>query len=261
MGMGSSTRFALGIHLLTALAANPGKVLCSEDIADSVNTNPVVVRRLFALLTAAGLARARLGQGGGFELARPASDITLLDIFAALEKTDLFAAPRSPPSASCRVGAHILPVLHEPTARAVRALRTDLSRTTVSDIASAVLARNNKARKTETPSSRKPRSTRYCVTVMGINERLAGRRRMLGDVYTIADMPVWDWGRGAAKLLGPGTWSKMTNLKRLIDEVNARPAVARVDNLKERHAFKQESMRGAAPSVRASHPKGELDQR
>jgi DNA-binding IscR family transcriptional regulator len=118
MGMGSSTRFAVGIHLLTALAANPGKVLCSEDIADSVNTNPVVVRRLFALLTAAGLARARLGQGGGFKLGwRPASNITLLDIFAALEKTDLFGAPRSPPSASCRVGAHILPVRREATAR------------------------------------------------------------------------------------------------------------------------------------------------
>jgi GST-like protein len=78
---------------------------------------------------------------------------------------------------------------------------------------------------------------------MGINDRLAGRRPMLGDVHTIADMPVWGWGRGAAKLLGPETWSKMTNLKRLIDEINARPALARVDKLKERHAFKQESMR------------------
>jgi GST-like protein len=53
-------------------------------------------------------------------------------------------------------------------------------------------------------------------------------------------MSVWGWGRGVANLLGPETWSKMTNLKRLIDEINARPAVARVDKLKERHAFKQE---------------------
>jgi GSH-dependent disulfide-bond oxidoreductase len=73
-----------------------------------------------------------------------------------------------------------------------------------------------------------------------INDRLAARKYMLGDVYTIADMSVWGWGRGAANLLGPETWSKMTNLKRLIDEINARPAVARVDKLKERHAFKQE---------------------
>jgi DNA-binding IscR family transcriptional regulator len=83
--MATSTRFAVGAHLLTALAVNPGKVLRSEDVADSANTNPVVVRRLFSLMTTAGLIRARLGPGGGFELARPASDITLRDVFAALE--------------------------------------------------------------------------------------------------------------------------------------------------------------------------------
>ena len=149
--MGMSTRFAVGVHLLTALAANPGKILRSEDVADSVNTNPVVVRRLFSQLTTAGLVRARLGHGGGFELARPASDITLLEIFTALEKLDPFAAHPSP-SASCPVGAHILPVLHEATSRAVAALHTELSRTTVGDIASAVLARNCEARKTKTPS-------------------------------------------------------------------------------------------------------------
>jgi GST-like protein len=63
---------------------------------------------------------------------------------------------------------------------------------------------------------------------------------MLGDVYTIVDMSVWGWGRPAQSLLGAETWSKMTNVKRLFDEINARPAVARVDKLKDRHAFKQE---------------------
>jgi Rrf2 family protein len=159
IGMGMSTRFAVGVHLLTALAASPGKILRSEDVADSVNTNPVVIRRLFSQLTAAGLVRARLGHGGGFELARPASDITLLEIFTALEKPDLFVAHRSP-SAACPVGAHILPVLHEATARAVVALQRELSRTTVAEIAGAVLARNSEARKTKTPSSRSRRIQR-----------------------------------------------------------------------------------------------------
>ena len=154
-----STRFAVGVHLLTALATNSGKILRSEDVADSVNTNPVVIRRLFSQLTAAGLVRARLGHGGGFELARPASDITLLEIFTALEKPDLFAAHRSP-SASCPVGAHILPVLREATAPAVGALQRELSRTTVADIASAVVARNNEAGKARMPSSRRRRIRR-----------------------------------------------------------------------------------------------------
>jgi Rrf2 family protein len=108
--MATSTRFAVGVHLLTALAANSGKILRSEDVADSANTNPVVVRRLFSLMTSAGLIRARLGPGGGFELARPAEEITLRDVFTALESGELFTEHRSPPSASCRVGAHILPV-------------------------------------------------------------------------------------------------------------------------------------------------------
>ena len=143
--MGTSTRFAVGVHLLTALAASPGKAVRSEDIAESASTNAVVVRRLFSLMTTAGLIRARLGPGGGFELARPPSDITLRDVFAALESGELFTEHRSPPSASCPVGAHILPVLREATAPAVEALEQELSRTTIADIAAAVLARSDEA--------------------------------------------------------------------------------------------------------------------
>ena len=156
--MGTSTRFAVGVHLLTALAANPGKVLRSEDVADSANTNPVVVRRLFSLMTAAGLIRAQLGPGGGFELARPASDMTLRDVFTALESGELFTEHRSPPSASCPVGANILPVLREATAPAVEALREELARTTIADIASAVLARSNEARSRRTQSRERRRT-------------------------------------------------------------------------------------------------------
>jgi Rrf2 family protein len=151
--MGTSTRFAVGVHLLTALAANPGKVLRSEDVAESANTNPVVVRRLFSLMTNAGLIRARLGPGGGFELARPASAITLRDVFAALESGEFFTEHRSPPSASCPIGAHILPVLRAATAPAVDALGKELSRTTIADIARAVLARSKEAESARTQPS------------------------------------------------------------------------------------------------------------
>ncbi len=127
----------------------------SEDIAESASTNPVVVRRLFSLMTSAGLIRARLGPGGGFELGRPAGDITLRDVFAALESGDLFTEHRSPPSASCPVGAYILPVLRKATAPAVEALEEELSRTTIADIAGAVLARSNEAETAKTRPSRR----------------------------------------------------------------------------------------------------------
>ncbi len=156
--MGTSTRFVVGVHLLTALAANPGKVVRSEDVADSANTNPVVVRCLFSLMTAAGLIRARLGPGGGFELARPASDMTLRDVFAALESSELFTEHRSPPKASCPIGAYILPVLREATAPAVEALEEELSRTTIADIAGAVLARSDEAQNEKTEPPRRQRA-------------------------------------------------------------------------------------------------------
>jgi hypothetical protein len=74
--MATSTRFAVGVHLLTTLAANPGKILRSEDVADSANTNPVAVRRLFSLMTAAKFnprsarsgSRFRIGAAGERQL-------------------------------------------------------------------------------------------------------------------------------------------------------------------------------------------------
>ena len=89
------------------------------------------------------------------EPARPAADITLRDVFAALESSELFAEHRSPPSASCPVGAHILPVLREATAPAVEALQKELSSSTIADIASAVLARSEDAQSAKTQPSRR----------------------------------------------------------------------------------------------------------
>ena len=90
-------------------------------------------------------------------MARLANDITLRDVFTALESGELFTEHRSPPSASCPVGAHILPVLREATAPAVEALREELSRATIADLAGAVLARSRQAQGAETVSSQATR--------------------------------------------------------------------------------------------------------
>jgi Rrf2 family protein len=136
--MPASTRFAVSIHLLTALAYNDGKPLASEVIAGSASTNPAVVRRLFSHLTHAGLVRAQLGQGGGFVLAKPAAEITLLQIFRAVEDLDLFPHHRTPPSADCIIGRHILAALEAPLARVERAFLAELGRTSLADIVADV---------------------------------------------------------------------------------------------------------------------------
>ncbi|MGO9771434.1 MAG: glutathione S-transferase family protein [Roseiarcus sp.] len=71
-----------------------------------------------------------------------------------------------------------------------------------------------------------------------LDARLAERRYMLGDVYTIVDMDVWGWARMVPFILGDDAWAGFPNLKRLHDEIDARPAATRAKVLKDRFAFK-----------------------
>ena len=73
-----------------------------------------------------------------------------------------------------------------------------------------------------------------------LDTRLAKRRYMLGDAYTIVDMDVWGWARLMPTVLGEERWAKFPNLKRLVDEITARPAAAKAIALKDKHKFKTE---------------------
>ena len=73
-----------------------------------------------------------------------------------------------------------------------------------------------------------------------VEARLAKQKYMVGDTYTIVDMALWGWARNVPMVLGEGAWEKYPNVKRLIDEINARPAVARANALKDKHKFKTE---------------------
>ena len=73
-----------------------------------------------------------------------------------------------------------------------------------------------------------------------LDARLGKNRFMLGDTYTIVDMAVWGWSRLVPMVLGADAMAGMPNLKRHLDEVNARPAAARALALKDRHIFKAE---------------------
>jgi GST-like protein len=71
-----------------------------------------------------------------------------------------------------------------------------------------------------------------------LDAQLAKHRYMLGETYTIVDMAVWGWARVVPFILGEQAWTKLPNLKRWFDEINARPAAARAEALKDKHAFK-----------------------
>ena len=73
-----------------------------------------------------------------------------------------------------------------------------------------------------------------------LNDRLAKHKYMVGDTYTIVDMDAWGWARMVPFILGDDAWAKLPNVKRLVDEINARPAAVRANGLKDKFKFKAE---------------------
>lgn len=138
----SSSRFAVAIHVLTLLTQNPGEPATSEYIASSVNTNPVVIRRVLGGLRRAGLVRSQGGAGGGWRLARDAEAITLRDVYRAVEEEDeaVFPLHHRPPNPNCPVGRHIQSALAVHFAAATRAMEDELARRTVADVLREVRA-------------------------------------------------------------------------------------------------------------------------
>ena len=92
-----------------------------------------------------------------------------------------------------------------------------------------------------------------------IDDRLEGRRYMLGDTYTILDMAVWGWApRIPFVLAEPDAFERFGNIKRLMAELNARPAAGRVHDLIKSHRFQTEmdeiAMRNLYPQIFAPDP-------
>ena len=73
-----------------------------------------------------------------------------------------------------------------------------------------------------------------------INDHLANSHYMVGDSYSLVDVALWGWARIVPFVLGPDAFDKLPNVKRLMDEINARPAAQRAEAIKTRYTFKTE---------------------
>jgi len=129
----------MAVHALGMIACEgercPGKVMTSEAIARSVNTNPVVVRRVLADLRRAGLVETRRGVGGGVALARPAAKITLRCVWEALaDDEQLFARHPSGPNPGCPFGMVLAGYLEELYGQAENLLKRSLGKVTLAEV-------------------------------------------------------------------------------------------------------------------------------
>ena len=140
--MRMSSRCAVAIHALTLLARSGSTQLqSSAEIADSLASNPVAVRRLLGQLRDAGLVTSVEGFGGGWRLARPARDITLRDAYLAVEEGPLLPGHAHPPNEMCVVGRNMTELLDDEFRQAERALLDRLSHTTIATMHTRVLDR------------------------------------------------------------------------------------------------------------------------
>ncbi|MFI1281166.1 MULTISPECIES: Rrf2 family transcriptional regulator [unclassified Streptomyces] len=136
--MGASSRMTVATHALTWMAlvcpGRPDHIVTSDQIASSVNTNPVVIRRVLGSLRDAGLVVSQRGQGAGWRLARAPETITLRDVYLAVEPDPLIALHAATPNQECPVARGIPPVLREAYGRAEESMKAELAAVTVADV-------------------------------------------------------------------------------------------------------------------------------
>lgn len=162
--MAANSRFAVAIHAMGMLSFGDELNVTSEDVARSVRTNPVVVRRLLAQLTRRGLVAVKLGAGGGARLTRPPERVTLAEIYLALEEGPLFQVPLLDETHECPIGRSVGPVLSGVLLRAEKGLLAELQSVTLADVIGKVMRRMKKhgcAREVDAAARRTPkRNTR-----------------------------------------------------------------------------------------------------
>lgn len=108
--MRNDTRLSRMLHVLIHMARHDLPAT-SDSLAQMLGTNPVVVRRTMALLKEQGYVRSEKGHRGGWSLAKPLGEITLLDIHLALGSTSIFAIGLSTDHPECLVEQAVNTVL------------------------------------------------------------------------------------------------------------------------------------------------------
>ena len=132
-------RYTVAIHVLCLMAALHPKPVTSEFIAGSVNTNPVVIRRILGLLRKAGLVKSQPGVSGGWDLIANPVSITLGGIYQIIRPGTVFAMHSQQPNVLCPIGRNIQRGLGIHYQKAQAAMESQLDQTTIADVLKEVL--------------------------------------------------------------------------------------------------------------------------
>ena len=131
-----NSQYSIAVHILSLINSS-AEALSSEYIAGSVGVNPVVIRQVSGLLRRGGLLATQRGVTGA-RLTRPPSQISLLDVYRAVNAPQTVLKLHQHPNPACPVGANIQCVLDDVFAQAQAALEDRLSQMTLADVGAAL---------------------------------------------------------------------------------------------------------------------------
>lgn len=137
VNMRQDSRLSRVLHALLHIAEMDGPAT-SEQIAQMLQTNSAVVRRMMGGLREAGIVTSTKGHGGGWTLQRPLTQITLLDIYQALGAPHLFAIGNDADDPACLLARASNDATRDALTLAQAAFETSLSARTVADLAAGV---------------------------------------------------------------------------------------------------------------------------
>ena len=131
------SRFTIAIHILICVELyGKDEPATSETLAGSIGAHPVVIRRILGQLRRAGLITVARGREGGAHIARPLREITLADVFRAVESIgdDRLFSFHENPNPACPVGRSIHTILDGHLAAIQDAMERTMGQTTLADV-------------------------------------------------------------------------------------------------------------------------------
>jgi Rrf2 family protein len=137
--MAVNTQFSIAVHLLAGVACGCNEQgVTSGHLAESVNTSPSFVRRTLAKLSKAGLIETATGKAGACWLAKNAKQISLLDVYKAVDAPKAFSVHDYSEQKTCFVSCHIKTALEKALAKTQKALENSLAEISLAQIVSDV---------------------------------------------------------------------------------------------------------------------------
>lgn len=133
-----NVQFSVASHIMAALGVHEGTPVRSAALAGSVNADPTFVRRVVSKLAKAQLVTTTRGKNGACILARPAAQITLLDIYRASEAPATFAVHDYPVEDGCRTSRNIKGCMNEVLQQAQAGFEDSLAHQTLADVVAAI---------------------------------------------------------------------------------------------------------------------------